>query len=161
MKLIEALDPAHAQPSALRSRGGAEAAFTLAEVVIATGLMAMVIGGSIVGYSLSAQRAEWSAFSLAGQNLAMQRIEQCRSAKWDPLGYPPVDELVSSNFPVQVNILDLPIAGTNAVYATNYTTISMASTNPMLKMIRVDCVWPFMGEELHTNTIVTYRAPDQ
>lgn len=137
------------------------AAFTLAEVVITTGLAAVVIGGSVYGYVTAAQRAEWAAYSLAAQSLAMQRVEQCRAAKWDPLGFPPVDELVATNFPLQVNTLDIPVSKTNVVYATNFTTISMVSTNPMLKMIQVDCTWMFMARGPFTNTIVTYRAPDQ
>jgi hypothetical protein len=28
-------------------------------------------------------------------------------------------------------------------------------------MIRVDCTWNFMGKRTFTNTVVTYRAPDQ
>lgn len=135
--------------------------FTLVEVVIATGMAAITVGASIYGYVISAQRAEWSAYSLAAQSLAMQRVEQCRAAKWDPMGFPPVDELVQSNFPVQINMLDIPVSGTNIVYATNFTTISTISTNPALKMIRVDCHWRFGKTGVHTNRIVTYRAPDQ
>ena len=136
-------------------------AFTLAEVVIATALAALVVGGSIYGYVISAQRAEWSAYSLAAQSLAVQRMEQARAAKWDPLGYPPVDELVSSNFPVQVNVLDIPITKTNIVYGTNYTVITTISANPPLKMVKVDCVWPFARRGVFTNTVATYRAADQ
>lgn len=136
-------------------------AFTLAEVVIASGLAAMTVTAVIYGYIQSAKFAEWTSYSLAAQSLAMQRLEQCRGCKWDPLGYPPVDELVSTNFSNQVNILDIPISGTNIVYATNYTVITSLATNPPLKMIRVDCVWPFLGRGLFTNTTITYRAPDQ
>jgi len=68
--------------------------------------------------------------------------------KWDTLGFPVVDVLVSSNFPPVTNILDVPISGTNIVYATNITTITTVSLSPPLKMIRVDCSWPFMAEAL-------------
>jgi hypothetical protein len=136
-------------------------AFTLAEVVMTTGLAAIVIGGSVYGYVTAAQRAEWAAYSLAAHSLAMQRVEQCRAAKWDPLGFPPVDELVATNFPQQINTLDIPVSQTNVVYATNFTVISVVSTNPLLKMIRVDCCWTFMRRGPFTNTVVTYRAPDQ
>ncbi|MDX1951923.1 MAG: hypothetical protein SFY81_07040 [Verrucomicrobiota bacterium] len=138
-----------------------EQAFTLVEVVMATGIAALTMGASIYGYLLSAQRAEWSAYSLAAQSLAMQRVEQTRAAKWDPLGFPPVDQLIATNFPTEINVLDIPVSGTNLVFATNYTTISVVSANPPLKAIRVDCVWAFYSGGLFTNSVVTYRAPDQ
>ncbi|MBI4663658.1 MAG: type II secretion system protein [Verrucomicrobia bacterium] len=136
-------------------------AFTLMEVVISLSISAMMVGAVITGYTLSTRRAEWSAYSLAAHSLAMQRLEQARAAKWDPNGWPSVDELVSSNFPVQVEVLDIPISGTNLVSATNLTTISTLSTAPPLKMIRVDCVWMFLSRGPFTNTVVTYRTADQ
>lgn len=139
-----------------RNRG-----FTLAEVVISAALGAMVVGSSIYGYVMSTKRAEWSGYSLAAHSLAMQGLEQARACKWDPTGTPAVDELVATNFPSQINILDIPFSGTNIVYATNFWTISTISTNPTLKMVRVDCVWRFMNKRNFTNTVVTYRASDQ
>lgn len=138
-----------------------DAGFTLAEVVISTGLAAITVGATIYGYVMSTRRAEWSGYSLAANSLALQGMEQARASKWDPLGNPPVDQLVSSNFPTRVNILDIPIQGTNIVYATNFTTISTVQTNPAVKLIRVDTVWRFQGKGPYTNTVVTYRAPDQ
>lgn len=68
---------------------------------------------------------------------------------------------MTANFPVQVVVMDLPVAGTNVVYATNTTTITWVSTNaPMTKMIRVDCAWMGPRGRVHTNTAATYRAPD-
>lgn len=136
-------------------------AFTLIEVVIATGTAALTIGSSIYAYVLSTRRAEWSAHSLAAHSLAMQRMEQSRAAKWDPMGYPPVDELVSSNFPTRVDILDIPISGTNIAYATSVTSVATITANPPLKRIRVDCTWSFVNGRVFTNSIVSYRAPDQ
>ena len=143
---------------AFRNHSGA---FTLIEVVMATALAATTVGASVYAYVMAAQRSEWSAYALAAQSLAVQQLEQCRAAKWDPMAYPPVDELVSSNFPPSVNILDIPISGTNIVRATNITTITVISQDPPLKQIRVDCRWPFYQGGHFTNTIVTYRAPDQ
>ncbi len=137
-----------------------EAAFTLVEVVVASLLAAIMVAGIIYGYTQSAERAEWTGQSLAAQALAVQRAEQTRAAKWDTEAG--VDRLQSTNFPTQITILDLPVSGTNVVYATNFTTISNVSvTPPLLKMIRVDCVWMFMRRgRVFTNTVVTYRAPD-
>lgn len=121
----------------------------------------MVLGGIIAGYIQSARRAEWSAYNLAAHSLAMQASEQTRAAKWDMLAYPAVDLVVSANFPPQVNVLDIPISKTNTVYATNFTSITTVPGAVPLKLIRVDCVWPFLGRGIYTNTVVTYRAPDQ
>jgi type II secretory pathway pseudopilin PulG len=138
-------------------------AFTLAEVIVAAGIAVVALGGIIYGYILSAQRAEWSAYSLAAQSLAMQRLEQTRSAKWDPMGYPPDNDHLTTNFfpIIRTNVLDIPITKTNFVYATNVTTISTVSTSPPLRMIRIDCSWSFPHRGTFTNTVVCYRAPDQ
>src|SRR5688572_22083905 len=132
-------------------------AFTLIEIVMATGFSAMVIGATIYGYIMSAKRAEWSAYSLAAHSMAMQRVEQARAAKWDPAGFPPVDDLTYK--PAVVDILDIPISGTNIASATSTTTIVTISTNPLLKKIRVETVWPFVNRGIFTNVVVTYRAP--
>jgi len=139
----------------------ASPAFTLAEVVISIAIAGVICGGIVYGYLGSAQNAEWSCYSLAAESLAMQRIEQARATKWDPRGYPPVDELIPANFPVSIEVLDIPTSGTNWVYATNVTTITTLSMNPPLKMIRVSCSWAFLTRGTFTNTIVTYRGPDQ
>jgi type II secretory pathway pseudopilin PulG len=141
--------------------GRSRCAFTLVEVVTATAIGSLAFGGIIYGYLLCAQRAEWAAFSLAAQSLASMRLEQARACKWDPRGWPPVDELVTENFPERAEVLDVPVAGTNTVYATNTVTITQVSTTPPLKVIRVDCTWRFYRRGLFTNTVVTYRAPDQ
>ncbi|PYM10467.1 MAG: hypothetical protein DME18_16220 [Verrucomicrobia bacterium] len=142
--------------------GRLQAAFTLVEVVISMTITVMALAGIIMGYILATRQAEWSAYSLAAQSLATQRIEQTRATKWDPRATPPVDELVATNFPtISTNILDMPVSGTNIAYATNFSTITDVSSGgyPM-KMIRVDCVWSFR-QRVYTNTVATYRAPDQ
>jgi prepilin-type N-terminal cleavage/methylation domain-containing protein len=139
-----------------RSQG----AFTLIEVLIALGISALSLGAIINGYILSAQTAEWSAYSLAAQSLALQRLEQARAAKWDLDGSPSIDQLVTGNFPLKLEILDIPRSGTNIVYATNITTISTLSTIPPLKLIRVDCIWRFISRGPFTNTAMTYRTVD-
>jgi hypothetical protein len=93
--------------------------------------------------------------------MAQWRLEQTRAAKWDTLASPPVDELVSSNFPVLIAPLDVPVAGSTAQFATNLTTITTVSTDPPLKMIRVECVWSLLARGPFTNTLTTWRAPDQ
>ena len=135
--------------------------FSLLEVVVSMVMIAVTVAAIVTGYIYSARQAELAAYQLAGESLALQRIEQMRAAKWDILTTPEVDELVAANFPTQTNVLDLPQSGGNAVMATNFTTISDLSTTPPLRRLQVSCVWSFPNRGLFTNTIVTYRSPDQ
>ncbi len=135
--------------------------FTLAEVLISLVLIGMAVGGLLYGYLMAARRAEFSAYSLAAQALAIQRLEQTRATSWQPNNVSPVDQLQATNFPNRVEVLDVPLQGTNIVYATNKTTISTISSSPPLRMVRVDCTWYFLNKGVVTNTIVTYRSPDQ
>src|SRR2546429_6027365 len=108
-----------------QGRARSQRAFTLAEVAVAMAITAMSMAGVVAGYIFATRQAEWSAFSLAAQALATQRLEQTRAARWEPRLSPPLDELVATNFPtVPTNRLDMPISGTNIAYATNYTTIT-------------------------------------
>ena len=124
-------------------------------------VLGIMITGLVAGFIQSERQAEWSAYSLAAQSLALQPIEQARGAKWDRYANPPVDQIVASNFPPVTNILDIPITGQNIVYATNVTTIRWVTTTPPLKEISVATTWTFMNRGVFTNTVVTYRAPDQ
>lgn len=150
-------------------------AFTLAEVVMSIAIAAIVFGGIILAYVQSTRRAEWSGYSLAAQALAVQQLEQARSAIWDP----PLRNFVTNLNLTWISanprkgyswgILDLPIT-TNGVtvIATNYVTITMITNvggvpGVSLQMVRVDTVWPFQTRQAKlyfTNTIATYLAPD-
>ena len=139
-------------------------AFTLVEVVISLALAVLVYGGILKGYVIITDQAEWSCYSLAAQSLAMQGVEQSRSAEWDPQSWPPTDELGTTNYRT-VEQLDVPISG-NPVFATNYISVSMVNTNPPLRMLRTDCIWylPSRGVKTRgpfTNTVVTLRCSDQ
>jgi hypothetical protein len=134
---------------------------SLPEVVISLAIGGLVFGGVITTYMQGAIRAEWSAYNLAGHSLAVQRLEQARAAKWDTQSSPPVDLVVATNFPPTVDLMDLPISGTNFTFATNFVTISTISTNPPLKLISVDTVWSFRPGKVFTNSTASYRAPDQ
>ena len=132
---------------------------TLVEVLVALGIGVLIFGGVLVGYVQSAQMAEWSSCNLAAYDLAMQHLEMARATKWDTQAS--IDDLVSSNFPPTVEVLDVPLWGTNVMYATNTTSISTVSTDPPLKMIQVQTVWAFGSRGLFTNETATYRGPDQ
>jgi prepilin-type N-terminal cleavage/methylation domain-containing protein len=143
------------------SRPTKHRAFTLTEVVFSLAIVGLTAGGIINGYIQSARFTDYQAHSLAAQSLANQRVEQCRAAKWDTRSFPPVDQLTASNFPVVSEQLDLPTVNTNGSFATVYTTITNISVNPPLRMMQADCVWRFPSRGWFTNTVITYRAPDQ
>jgi len=145
-------------PGAGLSRQGG---FTLAEVLIALAITSILMAGVISGYTASTRRAEWSAYSLAAQALATQKLEQTRAAQWDLQVFPVVDELSTNLFPPDVQILDMPVSGTNIAYATNFTTIADVPGPAPLRFIQVDTVWQFAGGRVFTNSAATYRAPDE
>ncbi|MEY2429135.1 MAG: hypothetical protein QOJ40_2020 [Verrucomicrobiota bacterium] len=144
-----------------RSSPRTDAAMTLVEVVVALAISGLAVGAIVSGYLFSATSAEKSGLSLAANARAMERIEETRSATWDTASVPAVDQLVSSNFPNKVMALDVSGTGAGITYATSFTQITLVSTSPPLKRIRVDCVWNFNNSKMLTNTIETCRAPDQ
>ena len=135
--------------------------YTLIEALVSMAVVGVMIAGLVSGFMQTHRTAEWSAYNLAAQSLALQSLEQARAAKWDQYANPVVDLLWNSNFPTRSNVLDVPITGTNIVYATNRVNIRLVTTNPPLKEISVVTTWRFMDRGVFTNTAVTYRAPDQ
>ena len=139
-------------------------AFTLAEVLISIVIAGAAVTGIVGGYHLVIQRAEWSSASSAAQLQAMRRLELVRAARWDPAcpSYPTnANELVMENFPEVEWPLDVPQTGTTLLMATNRVTIIDISTNPPLRMIQAECIWSLPSRGTYTNTIISYRAPDQ
>lgn len=130
-------------------------AFTLVEMVMSLAITAMTIGAIIYGYLLSANRAEWSAYSLAANSLALQELERARATPWKVGEIP--DRLMAMNNTTNVGDLDVLVSG-GRVKATNYTTVTEVSANPPLRMIKVKCVWHFINRGVFTNTLTTYRA---
>ena len=134
---------------------------TLMEVLLSLTIAGLAIAGIVGGYVFTVRSAEKSALALAANGQAMARLEMTRAAVWDTAAYPPVDQVASSNFPRQVVVLDLSGRANRATYATNITQISTVSVTPPLKRVHVDCIWRFAGSELVTNSVETFRAPDQ
>jgi prepilin-type N-terminal cleavage/methylation domain-containing protein len=138
-----------------------QAGFTLAETLISIMIMGLVFSGVLLGYTRASQRAEWSGLSLAAEALCVRQMEQFRAVLWDTQSIPILDNttnIATSN----VMILDIPISGSNVVYATNTFTIQ-SFTNPgpsYYKMITAKTTWALNGH-VFTNTLVDYRAPDQ
>ncbi len=124
-------------------------------------LSCVSIGSIVTGYLMVLNHSEWSADATAAQSLAVQRMEQVRAAKWDVLASPQIDELVATNFPDLIQPLGVPVLGTNVVNATVKTSIRLISSDPPLKMVQVDCIWTYLNRGTCTNTMFTYRSPDQ
>ena len=134
---------------------------TLVEVVIALTVTGLAIGGIIGGYNFCTAAAQKAALIQAASARAMERVEETRSVKWDATSWPSVDQLVASNFPVKTVTLDMSGSGAVTTTALLETQISRVSTNPPLKRVRVNCVWRFRVGPFITNSIETFRAPDQ
>lgn len=131
----------------------------MVEMIIAIAIAGITVAGVASGFVQIFFQGQSSAYSLAAHSQAMRGLEQARAAKWDPAGK---DELGSNtNWPPEPAILDLPMSGNNITYATNRVFISTISTKPPLRQIKVECTWTFMNRRVFTNSIVTYRGPDQ
>lgn len=137
------------------------AGFTLAETMISIMIMGLVFSGVLLTYTRSSQRAEWSGLSLAAEALCVRQMEQFRAVLWDTQTIPILDNttnIATSN----TTILDIPISGTNVVWATNtFTITSFTGAGPSYyKMIVSQTVWAWNGK-IFTNQLVDYRCPDQ
>ena len=67
---------------------GENRGFTLVEVVISLAILGVSLGGILTLYVRSAQRADWSGYSVSAQMMALSGLERCRAAKYDPRGSP-------------------------------------------------------------------------
>jgi prepilin-type N-terminal cleavage/methylation domain-containing protein len=147
----------------LRGRAG----MTLVEVVIALALSGLMVAGLVTGYIFCTTSAVKDSLYMAANARAMERLEETRSATWSLYGSNPTDELVATNFPDETNVvLDLSASSSTITLATLKTGISQvlpsaaSPSSAPVRRIHVDCIWEFKGE-LITNSIETFRAPDQ
>jgi len=146
-------------------------AFSLIEVMIAFLIFGLVTGGILYGYVQANRMAEWSSMSLGAQSYASQGIEQAIAAKWDTEAngevvadfLPPISYTQATNY-YTVDTNDVPQSGA-PLLLTNYMSISWQdnlTNGPYLRQIRSDVVWQFpLTGKIYTNTLITFRAPDQ
>lgn len=140
------------------TKSGNRGGFTMVEMIIAMAIAGITVAGVASGFMQMLLQGQSSAYSLAAHSQAMRGLEQARAAKWDPAGK---DDVGGDTNWMQIEILDLPMSGNNITYATNHVYVSTISTRPPLRQIKVECTWNFMNRRVFTNSIVTYRAPDQ
>jgi len=127
---------------------------------VALAVAVLVMAGMFRGYTMASRRAQFSAYQLAANAMAMQQMESIVAATWVISGTSVTNIFSPSLTNTQVNALCLPSSGTNLVYATNYATVQQISFNPPYVMVQVSCVWNFMGMGTFTNTVAVLRAPD-
>src|SRR6267378_3178699 len=96
-------------PASSRGRGSRaqELGMTLAEVVVALGLASLTVAGLVGGYISSMLATEKASLSLAANTRAFERLEDTHGAIWNVASWPVVDQLVATNFPTKLVILDL------------------------------------------------------
>ena len=136
-----------------------KAGFSLAETLIAFGVLGMVFAGLLYGYVQANRIAEWSSMSLAAQSYASQGTEQARAAHWS-YSDSTIDDLPPTNYTF-LGFMDVPAKG-DPIILTNYVTITNYCANPPLRLIRTDCQWTFpLTGKLQTNTVILIRAADQ
>ncbi len=135
-------------------------AFTLIEVAVSLAVAALVMAGMFQGYTLASRRAQYASYSLAASATAMKQMERIVASQWVISGLSVTNIFNPALVAVETNALCLPSNGTNLVYATNFATVTQLSTNPPYLMVRVDCVWNFMGMGVFTNTLAVMRGPD-
>jgi type II secretory pathway pseudopilin PulG len=146
-------------------------AFSLIEVMIAFLIFGLVTAGILYGYVQANRIAEWSSMSLGAQSYASQGIEQALAAKWDTQAngqvladfLPPVSYTQATNL-TQIDTNDVPQSGA-PLLLTNYISVAWIDSltnGPYLREIKSQVVWRFpLTGKFFTNTIVTFRAPDQ
>lgn len=144
------------------SRTRNQSGFTLVESMMSVVIITMFFATVVIGYTRGSEYAQWSGYSLAAQAQSTMQLEEFRSVLWDTQSTPITDN--TTNVPTNlVMMLDLPITGTNVVYATNTATVTgITNGTTIFKMIVINTTWtlPLTGKHF-TNTIVAYRAPNQ
>jgi hypothetical protein len=126
---------------------------------MATAITALLCTAMVEAYLTGSFKSQYAACSLAANMQAMRKIEQVIFANWIPsYGITNVFNPALTN--VDIENLEMPVAITNVLTCTNYTTITQLSTNPPYLMIRVDCVWAFNGQGTFTNTVAVLRCPN-
>lgn len=136
---------------------------TLTEVVFAVGLFGVVIGTILTGLMQANYRAAWATYSDAATKLAEQRMEQVMTARWEPTAVPPIDQLVSANFPDDTVNLDVLTADGTALTGARSVQITPVTSGGVTqyKVITVRVVWSYRGNGPFTNDVTTIRSTDQ
>jgi len=135
---------------------------TLAEVMIALTVFAVVFVFLLKGLTQARYRAIWASLNLEATKLSEQRYEQMEGASWDLTTSPVTDQILSTNFPTTTNDLFDYTGGGSLIATTTVQISTLPNTNsPQYRVITCATVWSYRGRGPFTNTIVSIRAPDQ
>lgn len=161
----------HSKPIRLSDGAGrafpsAEAGMTLAEVLIAVAIFALVFGSVLTGLTQARYRAAWASLNLEAAKFSERRFEQVQNAPWDPTALIPTNGITSNNFPtVTVDLMDYTGAGsllaTNTVRIDVQTNVVSTTINTQYMVITSTVVWRYRGRGPFTNMVTSIRAPDQ
>src|SRR5688572_23900350 len=106
------------------SKRGKQGGFTMVEMITALAIAGITVAGVASGFMQVFVQGQSSAYSLAAHSQAMRGMEQARAAKWDPAVINGDQLGANTNWPPQVEILDLPMTSGNITYATNRVYIT-------------------------------------
>jgi prepilin-type N-terminal cleavage/methylation domain-containing protein len=145
----------------LRRKRRRVAGFTLVELLVAVSIALAALGTITYGYIQSYRMTDTSTLQAAAQRLAVERLEQVRSAEWKFYSVG-INNLTNYHDPTNpINApLDLPLLTSTPVMAEVTTEVQEVSTNPPLYSIRVSCVWTNRDGLPITNEVSTLRGPD-
>jgi type II secretory pathway pseudopilin PulG len=136
-----------------------ESGFTLVEYLVCFMIGTFSITTIATGYVIASQRTAYLTASAVAQRVAKERMEEVCRARWDLYCNPPINDIPSMAGTYAVSLRLLQAGADDVVPATVTTAVTALGGGPPLQMIRVDCVWSYMGRGPYTNTVVTFRAP--
>lgn len=139
--------------------GRADVAFTLIELLVAMGIAFTVLGTLAFGYIQSYRITDSAMLQEAAQQLAVDRLEQVRSAEWVAYGTSQTNKLPWFEGQMKMQ-LEVPSVSTNKIDAWVTTAVTWVGNNPPLQRIDVVCLWTNLDGQVYTNAVSTLRAPN-
>jgi hypothetical protein len=132
----------------------------LVELLVALGIALAALGTITYGYIQAYRMTDLSTLDAAAQRLAVERLEQVRSAEWK-LYSGGGNQLTNFHGTISAP-LDLPLLTSTPITATLITEVQTVglTNDPPLQRIRVQCVWTNLDGQFRTNEVATLRGPD-
>jgi hypothetical protein len=100
-----------------------------------------------------------ATLNAAAQRLAVERLEQVRSAEWQYYSGG-VNRLTNFQGVIASQLVLPLLTNTPPITANVFTDVQSISTNPPVQLIRVRCVWTSLEGQTITNEVSTLRGPD-
>ena len=134
-------------------------AFTLIELLVAMGIAFTVLSTLAFGFIQAYRISDSTMLQGAAQRLAVERLEQVRTAEWEYYGSATTNQLQEfvGSIPVPLRV---PSVSTNEIMARVITSVTSVNADPALQRIDVVCLWTNLDGHLYSNAVSTLRAPD-